>query len=145
MGSGAAGVTGSPGSNAHARTWRLPVLVSSREGYRHLCRVITQGHLRAAKREARYTPEDFAGMSSGLVALVGREALRADRHGVGGLLDRLIGIFGRANVWIALERRLQHDDQADPRGRSTTSSPACGTRPRSGGRAGCSRRTPSAI
>src|SRR5690606_7873548 len=41
-----------------------------------------------------------------------REALRADRHGVGGLVDRLVGLFGRTNVWMELQRHLQQDDQA---------------------------------
>jgi error-prone DNA polymerase len=108
-----AGAGGGTGGTGPARTWALPVLVANRDGYRGLCRVITQGRLRATKGEARYTPDDFAGQASGLVALVGREALRADRHGVGGLIDRLVGIFGRSNVWIELQRHLRANDQAD--------------------------------
>jgi len=109
MGTGTAGV----GPTAAQGTWRLPLLVENAQGYRHLCRLITQGRLRAAKGEARFLLEDFAGETTGLVALVGREALRADRHGVGGLLDRLIGHFGRTHVWIELQRHLRGDDQAD--------------------------------
>ncbi len=83
------------------------------DGYRQLCRVITQAKLRAAKGAACVTLEDFSGQASGLIALIGREALRADRHGVGGLVDRLVGVFGRDHVWIELQRHLRRDEQAD--------------------------------
>ncbi len=46
----------------------------------------------------RSTLDDFAGQTAGLIALVGRQALHAERHGVGGLVDRLVGIFGRQQV-----------------------------------------------
>src|SRR5689334_8593726 len=83
----APGAAGTSKFEARSSTfsWTLPVLVASAEGYRHLCRVITQGKLRAAKGAAVYTLADFAGQTGGLIALVGREALRAQRHGVGGL------------------------------------------------------------
>ena len=71
-------------------SWCLPVLVASAEGYRNLCRVITRAKLRAPKGESHLTLEDFAGQTAGLIALVGRQALRAERHGVGGL-DRPAG------------------------------------------------------
>ena len=76
--------------------WTLPVLVSSAEGYRNLCRVITRAKLRAPKGESPLTLDDFDGQTAGLIALVGAEALDAGRHGVGGLVDRLVGLFGRA-------------------------------------------------
>ena len=47
------------------------------------------------------------------MALAGREVLRARRYGVGGLLDRLVGIFGRANVYVELQRHLLRDEEAD--------------------------------
>ena len=109
----AAGTAPSGAGQARGGTWTLPVLVSSADGYRHLCRIITQGRLRASKGEARFTLDDFSGQTSGLVALVGREALCAGRHGVGGLVDRLVASFGRTNVWIELQRHLRADEQAD--------------------------------
>jgi error-prone DNA polymerase len=92
--------------------WTLPVLVADAEGYRRLCRLITRANLRSPKGEATVTFDDLEGHTTGLVALIGREALRADRHGVGGLVDRIVGLFGRANVWMELQRHLQQDDQA---------------------------------
>src|SRR5262245_29381352 len=74
-------------------SWVLPVLVSSPEGYRNLCRVITRAKLKAPKGESYLELEDFAGFTSGLIALAGRQALRAARHGVGGLIGQLVGVF----------------------------------------------------
>jgi error-prone DNA polymerase len=100
-------------STAHgAPTYALPVLVSNAEGYRNLCRLVTRAKLRAPKGEARLTLDDLDGQVAGLVALVGRQALRAGRHGVGGLVDRLVGVFGRQHVWIELARHYRRDEQS---------------------------------
>src|ERR671915_253854 len=66
--------------------WRLPVLVASQEGYRNLCRLITRMKLNAPKGEGSLTLDELDGFTTGLVALAGRPALLADRHGVGGLV-----------------------------------------------------------
>ncbi|HUF49063.1 MAG TPA: error-prone DNA polymerase, partial [Vicinamibacterales bacterium] len=93
-------------------TWRLPVLVATADGYRNLCRLITRAKLRAPKGGASLSVGDLDGHVGGLVALVGRPALEAERHGVGGLVDRLVGIFGRSQVWIELQRHFRRDEQA---------------------------------
>jgi error-prone DNA polymerase len=93
--------------------WVLPVLVQSQDGYRNLCRLITRMKLRAAKGEGALALEELEGHTTGLVAFAGREVLRARRYGVGGLLDRLVGIFGRANVYVELQRHLLRDEEAD--------------------------------
>ncbi|HEX6322867.1 MAG TPA: error-prone DNA polymerase, partial [Vicinamibacterales bacterium] len=93
--------------------FRLPVLVSSAEGYKNLCRVLSKAHLRAPKGQAVVTLDDFDGRSAGLVALAGREILAAGKHGVGGLLDRLVGTFGRPHVWIELQRHLRRHEESD--------------------------------
>jgi len=56
--------------------------------------------------------EELDGCTSGLVALAGRPILDASRHGVGGLLDRIVGIFGRRNVFVELQRHLLRDEEA---------------------------------
>jgi error-prone DNA polymerase len=96
-----------------ASSWSLPVLVAGVEGYRNLCRVITGAKLRAPKGEFRLTLDDLDGHTSGLIALIGRQALLAERHGVGGLVDQLVGLFGRGNVWMELQRHFRRDEQAD--------------------------------
>jgi error-prone DNA polymerase len=91
-------------------SWTLPVLVASPEGYRNLCRVLTRAKLRSPKGESDLTLEDLAGQTTGLMALAGRTALDTERHGVGGLVGRLVGLFGRDHVWIELQRHLRDDE-----------------------------------
>ena len=93
--------------------FRLPVLVESREGYQNLCRLLTRMKLRSPKGEGALTLDELDGHTAGLVALVGREALRGGRHGVGGLVDRLVGLFGRSNVYVELQRHLVRDEESD--------------------------------
>ncbi len=93
--------------------WRLPVLVASRQGYRQLCRLITQMKLRAPKGEGALTLDELDGHTTGLIALVGRPALAGGRFGVGGLVDRLVGLFGRDNVYIELQRHLVREEESD--------------------------------
>jgi error-prone DNA polymerase len=93
--------------------WNLPLLVESQEGWRNLCRLVTRMKLRAPKGEGALTLDEFEGLTSGLVALPGRPLLLAERYGVGGLLDRLVGLFGRGNVYVALQRHLRRDQEDD--------------------------------
>jgi error-prone DNA polymerase len=105
-----------PGVGLKARatpTFRLPVLVETTRGYQNLCRLITRMNLRAAKGEGVLSLDELTGHTEGLVTLAGREALRGGRHGVGGLIDRLVGIFGRSNVYLELQRHLIRDEEAD--------------------------------
>jgi error-prone DNA polymerase len=104
-------ITQSP--NRPIDTWPLSLLVASQEGWQNLCRLITRMKLRAPKGEGALTLEDFAGMTRGLIALPGRPLLHAERYGVGGLLDRLVGLFGRDNVYVQLQRHLRRDQEDD--------------------------------
>ena len=94
---------------------RLPVLIESQIGYQNLCRLVTRMKMRAPKGEGALTLADLDGQTTGLVALAGRELLRAERYGVGGLIDPLISAFGRANVYIEVQRHLLRDEEADNR------------------------------
>jgi error-prone DNA polymerase len=78
--------------------WLLPVLCESQTGYRNLCRLITRMKMRAPKGEGALVLDELDGYTAGLVALAGRAALQAGRYGVGGLLDRIVGLFGRDHV-----------------------------------------------
>src|SRR5688572_13436148 len=93
--------------------WRLPVLVASAEGYRNLCRLVTRMKMRAAKGQGALALEEFEGFTTGLVALAGRPVLDAQHYGVGGLLDRLVGLFGRSSVCVELQRHLLRDEESD--------------------------------
>ena len=69
--------------------------------------------LGAAKGEGVLALEDFDGYTSGLVALAGHAAVRGGGYGVGGLLDRLVGLFGRSHVYVELQRHLLRDQETD--------------------------------
>ena len=102
-----------PAPRSPVPAFMVPVLVSSQDGYRNLCRLITRMKLRAPKGEGALVLEELDGHVHGLVALAGRSLLQSERHGVGGLLDRLVGIFGQANVYVELQRHLQRDETYD--------------------------------
>src|ERR671912_499195 len=100
-------------SSPQSSILRLPVLIESREGYQNLCRLITRMKLRSAKGEGTLSLEELDGHTAGLIALVGRAALGGRRFGVGGLVDRIVGLFGTANTRIELQRHLLRDEEAD--------------------------------
>ena len=102
-----------PNSKSPIPTWSLPVLVESQEGYRNLCRLVTRMKMRAPKGEGALTLEELEGSTAGLVALGGRPLLDGRHYGVGGLLDRLVGLFGRRHVCVELQRHLLRDEEAD--------------------------------
>ena len=93
--------------------FKLPVLIESQPGYRNLCRLLTKMKLAAPKGEGALTLDDLDGSTSGLIALAGRAMLSGARFGVGGLVDRLVGVFGRQNTCIELQRHLLRDEEAD--------------------------------
>src|SRR5262245_9644436 len=106
-------LTRPPGLPGLSRPPLLSVLCETQEGYRNLCRLITLMKLRAPKGAGALALAELEGRTSGLVALVGRAALDARRFGVGGLLDRLIGLFGRDRVYVDLQRHYRRDEASD--------------------------------
>ena len=93
--------------------WQLPVLVETQEGYRNLSRLLTRMKLRAPKGEGALALEELEGHTAGLVTLIGRPALMGERYGVGGVLDRVLGLFGRTEVYVELQRHLLRDEEHD--------------------------------
>jgi error-prone DNA polymerase len=91
----------------------LSVLCESQEGYRNLCRLITRMKLRASKGAGALALDELEGATRGTVALVGRAALHGCRDGVGGLLDRIVGSFGRGSTYVELQRHLRREEEAD--------------------------------
>ena len=89
------------------------MLVASREGYQNLCRLVTRMKLSAPKGEGALALDDFDGAVGGLIALAGRAVINGPRYGVGGVVDRLVGTFGRANVCVELQRHLLRDEESD--------------------------------
>jgi error-prone DNA polymerase len=107
-------------TNLKSGDFRLPLLVASRHGYQNLCQLITRMKLRAPRKEEGAVLEnELQQHAPGLICLTGgdegplaaalkkggpEEAYRA--------VDRLIGIFGRDNVYVELQRHLHREEEA---------------------------------
>src|SRR5918996_3044546 len=100
-------------ANRDERLLTLPVLIESRDGYKNLCRLVTTMKLRAAKGEGALTFDDLDGQVGGLIALAGRTAINGRRFGVGGLVDRIVGVFGASQVYVELQRHLLREQERD--------------------------------
>ncbi len=96
---------------------RFPLLVKDRAGYQNLCRLITRFKLREGKKaEGAALLTDVEEHSEGLICLTGGDegplAAALTRGGIDVArkeVERLVGIFGRDNVYVELQR---HHDRA---------------------------------
>lgn len=96
-----------------------PLLCESRKGYQNLCRLVTKTKLRVPKHtQSAATLEELEEHAEGLICLTGDEEgplAQALEHGgmeAGRkLLHRLVGIFGRGNVYVELQRHLERQQE----------------------------------
>ena len=97
---------------------RLPLLVSSPVGYQNLCRLITKMKLRAKKGEGAVQKEELEEHAQGLICLTGgadgplaaslqHGGIEEARHQVA----NLIGLFGRENVYVELQRHFHREEE----------------------------------
>src|SRR5271157_1831681 len=116
---------------------RVPLLCASREGYQNLCRLITRMKLRAPKYPAalprRAKPEedivlhsqaaasvaDLSEYATGLICLTGGDEgplasalARGDMEAGRNLLQQLITVYGRDNVYVELQRHYNRAQEA---------------------------------
>ncbi len=89
----------------------LPVLVKNRQGYQNLCRLLTRSKLRGTKAESHVQWDELPELSEGLVALTGDEdgplaRILESKRDPWPLLQRLIGTFGKDNVFVEIQRHL---------------------------------------
>ncbi len=99
--------------------FRLPLLVSSRAGYQNLCRLITKMKLRAKKGEGSVREEELEEHAPGLICLTGGAdgplAAALQRGGIEDArqqIEYLVGIFGRGNVYIELQRHFHREEES---------------------------------
>ena len=97
---------------------RLPLIASSRAGYQNLCRLITKIKLRAKKDEGVVFAEELEQYSEGLICLTGGDdSPLAHALKNGGFeearrsVERLIHIFGQANVYIEVQRHFHREQE----------------------------------
>ena len=85
----------------------LPLLVENRTGYKNLCELLTQAHLRSEKGKCAVRWNELPQFAEGLVALF---AGCHPQH----LADRaqfLINVFGRDNVFVEIQRHLLRGEE----------------------------------
>src|ERR1017187_10518913 len=98
--------------------FRIPLLASSRAGYQNLCRLITKMKLRAHKDEGAVHEEELQEYSEGLICLTGgNDGVFPHALKQGGIeearraVERLTHIFGRANVYVELQRHFHREQE----------------------------------
>jgi error-prone DNA polymerase len=98
---------------------RLPLLCESREGYQNLCQLITRFKIReTTKKEGAASFDDLEQYAPGLVCLTGgNEGPLAAALMHGGeqagreVVERLMRIFGRDNVYVELQRHREREEE----------------------------------
>jgi error-prone DNA polymerase len=96
---------------------RYTLLVKTRAGYQNLCRLVTRMKLRAGTKnpkpgfEPAATPDDFAEFADGLLCITGGVEGPLARRPTRETLDSLIGLFGRDNVYVELQRHLNREEE----------------------------------
>jgi error-prone DNA polymerase len=89
----------------------LVLVARNKDGYRSLSRLITECHLDEPRLYPLATFDRISRHAAGLLCLSGgdggmvnRRLLQGDLDGAAATLDRLIGLFGRENVFVEIER-----------------------------------------
>ena len=98
---------------------RLPLLCTSRTGYQNLCQLITAFKLREPnKGEGAATLDDLEQYAEGLICLTGGDEgplaaalVHGGEEAGRRLVDRLIAIYGRENVYIELQRHHEREEE----------------------------------
>jgi len=100
----------------------LPVLVENRTGYKNLCELLTQAHLRSEKGKCAVRWDELPQFAEGLVVFVGEAVCfpirRWDANSVSyssrNRIQSLIDAFGRENVFVELQRHfLRGEDRVN--------------------------------
>ena len=108
------------GNHRPAKASAIRCCRRSRAGYQNLCRLITRMKLRAAQRRRRDAPRDtkLAEYAARLICLTGGdEGPLAHALSRGGtwpsrIVEQLLRIFGRENVYVELQRHYNRDEEA---------------------------------
>src|ERR1700730_5764663 len=94
----------------------LPVLVENRTGYKNLCELLTQTHLRSEKGKCAVQWNELSAFAEGLVAFVGEAVcFPRDANSVAYSSKNrtrfLIGAFGRENVFVEIQRHFLRGEE----------------------------------
>src|SRR5437762_6604434 len=82
----------------------LPVLVENRTGYKNLCELLTQAHLRSEKGKCKIKWDELPQFAEGLVALFNASLLNNG-------LRKLLSIFSQENLFVEIQRHSVRDEE----------------------------------
>jgi error-prone DNA polymerase len=83
----------------------LPVVVENRTGYKNLCELLTQAHLRSEKGKCEIKWDELPQFGEGLVAFLGWNSLAKNA------VEILVHAFGRENVFFELQRHFVRGEE----------------------------------
>ena len=93
----------------------VPVLVENRAGYKNLCELLTQAHLRSEKGKCAVQWSELPQFAKGLVGFFGRDVvskLECLKHSsFKSRLETLIDAFNRKNVFIEVQRHFVRGEE----------------------------------
>jgi error-prone DNA polymerase len=82
----------------------LPVLVENRAGYKNLCELLTQAHLRSEKGKCEIKWDELPQFAEGLVALFNSSLLDNG-------LRKLLSIFNEQNLFVEIQRHFVRGEE----------------------------------
>src|SRR5437660_1156696 len=82
----------------------LPVLVENRTGYKNLCELLTQAHLRSEKGKCEIKWDEVPQFAEGLVALFNASLLNNS-------LRKLLSIFSQENLFVEIQRHFVRGEE----------------------------------
>src|SRR2546429_4174131 len=80
----------------------LPMLVENRTGYKNLCELLTQAHLRSDTGKCEIKWDELPKFAEGLVALFNKSLISAGETPA----TTVIEAFGRENVFVEIQRHF---------------------------------------
>ena len=97
----------------------LPVLVESRSGYRNLCELLTQAHLRSEKGKCAIKWEELPQFAEGLVVFFNASFLNCRASGSDAndvcrfaeTISKFIHTFGRENLFVEIQRHFVRGEE----------------------------------
>src|SRR5256714_1681496 len=105
----------------------LPVLVENRTGYKNLCELLTQAHLRSEKGKCEIKWDELPQFAEGLVALFGASLLTGGTTSMSSPdtthstssgqaprvppISNLVDVFGRENVFVEIQRHFVRGEE----------------------------------
>src|SRR5947208_11027774 len=95
----------------------LPVLVENRTGYKNLCELLTQAHLRSEKGKCAVRWDELPQFADGLVAFLGSaladklDCFKQSSSKGASLARTVIDAFGRENVFVELQRHFVRGEE----------------------------------